>query len=649
MKTILPLMALVACFAVAIAVPIVEDVQYIHADPKDLLAPLDDIVKEIKEEEREDQQKVDEDKARLRHAKKDELREKGEYEAAETDMKKAHKSLDDQQTLENKRKAEYSTNNEVRAQELEALKKLRTNTDSLVKIGPQDGTLGTMPASKVILPAAAKSTLVETATQLVQTSSRPEYDNIVTDLQRKGTHTDTIYKDIQKAMDVIDAEDKKDAAEVNVEIQKTRAARDVYDGKEAERVTAMRQWEEAQARTAVVVAALAETEKAKADADALRNDELKTIEEAKKMVAKILAVRTNAGPAPGAAKTTPLIEMQMQAARANSATEKLKAIVAQLRKDVKTEEAAQLKVLNMMKARERAAFAAMKAAESKWEKQKVETRAAYTRYEKAHGEWEGSEMALAQEQAVAETERTTINQVRTMLKKLEAASLKTLGNCPEGADGTVCNGQGKCQKEKNGLGAKCICTGYGRTGFDCGLCKFGFKDVNGACTKVFETAVNFLQVDNKQYTADDLNSLVTDLQEGRIHKEEGGGIEKLLKALEAKLDQQEKLLIEESTKARDVRDIFSKHWNANKTLEASLLKDFKVKSTAHKKAYKSMQQIQAMYDFEHPLRMQELKLMGLLDKVILRLEGKAVYNGTRAPTPAATKSAYTATKAPTTA
>merc|ERR1719473_435974 len=178
-------------------------------------------------------------------------------------------------------------------------------------------------------------------------------------------------------------------------------------------------------------------------------------------------------------------------------------------------------------------------------------------------------MALAQEQAVAANERKVIGEVRIMLKKLEAASLKTLGNCPTGADGSVCNGAGVCKKEKNGLGAKCVCTGYGKTGFDCSLCKFGFKDVNGACTKVFETAVSFLQVDGKDYTADDMNDLITLMQEGRANKVQEKGIEKLLQQLEAKLDAQEKLLIEEATKAKDVRDIFDKHWVANKAQEAA--------------------------------------------------------------------------------
>merc|ERR1711959_558495 len=247
--------------------------------------------------------------------------------------------------------------------------------------------------------------------------------------------------------------------------------------------------------------------------------------------------------------------------------------------------------------------------------QKIATKAAYKKFESAHGEWEGSEMALAQEQAVAEQERKVIGEVRGMIKKLEAASLKTLGNCPMDKNGAPCSGQGVCEKEKNGLGARCKCTGYGKTGYDCGLCKFGYKDVNGACTKVFETAVSFIQMEGKDYSADDMNDLIEQLQAGRVNKKEQSGIEKLLRQLEDKLDAQEKLLIEEATKAQEAAD----------------KKDYEIKKIKHKKIYKKLTIIQAMYDFEHPLRMKELEIITLLDNIILKLEGKKVHSSTPAP------------------
>ena len=646
MKTI----AAVCLIAYVSAVPIVEDAQFIHNTPNDLLKPLDDIIKEINLEEQEDAQKVQEDKNKLGHRVKEEDDAKQEYETKEAAMKAAHTNLDNQQTLENKREAEYAANNEVRSVELRSLNELKTNLDTLVKVGPQDGNLGQLPKSKVIVkkevPEEVKNTFLQMATALIKKSGRPEYDDMVADLQRKGAYTDTLYEDVRKAQDAIAEEDKKDTAEVQVEIKLTRSLRDKYDQAEAERVTAKRLWEEAEQRTQIARDVLADTEKAKAEADKLRAEELKVIQEAKDLVAQLLAVRksdTSAGQ-----QSTALL--QLKNARMNDATAELKKIIAQLKADVNKEEMMQLRVLNMIKAKEAAANAAMKAAEAKWEKQKIETAAAYKRFEKSHGEWEGAEMALAQEQAVAANERKVIGEVRGMLKKLEAASLKTLGNCPTGADGTVCNGAGECKKEENGLGAKCVCTAYGKTGFDCSLCKFGYKDVEGACTKVFETAVSFIQTDDGQeYTADNLNKMVEDLQMGRTHAEQNRGIEALLAKLEQKLDAQEKVLIVEATKAKDVKEIFNNHWNANKTQEAADKADFDSKTVVWKQWFAKKQMIQRLYDYEHPLRMKELELIGLLEEVIARLEGKKVYDGTKAPTPAETKSEYTATKTPTTA
>merc|ERR1712216_682473 len=306
-------------------------------------------------------------------------------------------------------------------------------------------------------------------------------------------------------------------------------------------------------------------------------------------------------------------------------------ILKTLRADVNLEEKTQLAILNRIKAMEKAAREAVEAAETKWNAQKIATKAAYKKFESAHGEWEGSEMALAQEQAVAEQERKVIGEVRGMIKKLEAASLKTLGNCPMDKNGAPCSGQGVCEKEKNGLGARCKCTGY------------------GACTKVFETAVSFIQMEGKDYSADDMNDLIEQLQAGRVNKKEQSGIEKLLRQLEDKLDAQEKLLIEEATKAKDVRDIFDKHWKANTTQEAADKPDYEMKKMKHKKIYKKLTIIQAMYDFEHPLRMKELEIITLLDNIILKLEGKKVHSSTPAPSNAVVKSNFKTTSAPTTA
>jgi len=627
MKTVCIFLAL--SVAVISAVPITEDVQqqYINGDPKDLLKPLDDIIADIKEEEKEDQQQVDEDTAKVVVKKKEEKEAKDRMDTAETNMQAAHKSLDTQQTLENKREQEYAKNNEVRAKELAGLTKVEKEVKKVVEEGPADGTMGVLAKSKVI-------TLLQ---QMESHFHRSVYGNTIDDIQRKGAEATSMFSDVTKAREAIDKEDKQDQAEVKVEQKKTRALRVIYDDKKGAYETTVNYHNESVQRREISETALEDTKKDKAAADKLRAEELKVIKEAKDKVAELIAVRK-----PGTLET-----LQLNAYRANAATEKLKTILKQLRDDVNLEETMQLRVLNRIKALEKAARQAMEAAESKYNAQVIATKAAYKKYEGAHGEWEGSEMALAQEQAIAEQERKVIGEVRVMIKKLNAASLKTLGNCPMDKNGVVCSGAGQCTKEKSGLGAKCVCTGYGKTGFDCGLCKFGYKDVNGACIKSFETAVSFIQMDGKDYTADDLNTMIENLQAGRANKEQESGIEKLLRELEGKLDAQEKLLIEESTKAKDVRDIFDKHWKANVTQEAADKKDWLIKKKKHAIMYRKLTIIQAMYDREHPLRMKELEIITLLDGIVAKLEGKAVHASTPAPSNAVVKSQIKTTSAPT--
>merc|ERR1712164_5234 len=492
-----------------------------------------------------------------------------------------------------------ATNNEVRAKELAGMTDVEKEIKKIVDTGPADGTMGVLAKSKVI-------TLLQ---KLSDQFGRPEYKNTINNIQsgRSGSETTSMFADVKKARAAIEKEDKQDQAEVKVQRKKTRELRLIYDDKKASYETSTREHNESAQRTIISKDALAATKKDKAEADKLRAEEIKVIADAKEKVKELIAVRK-----PKSQQS--MLELQLNNERANSATEKLKAILKTLRADVNLEEKTQLAILNRIKAMEKAAREAMEAAETKWNAQKIATKAAYKKFESAHGEWEGSEMALAQEQAVAEQERKVIGEVRGMIKKLEAASLKTLGNCPMDKNGTPCSGQGVCEKEKNGLGARCKCTGYGKTGYDCGLCKFGYKDVNGACTKVFETAVSFIQMDGKDYSAEDMNDL-----------------------------------IEEATKAKDVRDIFDKHWNANKTQEAADKKDYETKKIKHKKIYKKLTIIQAMYDFEHPLRMKELEIITLLDNIILKLEGKKVHSSTPAPSNAVVKSNFKTTSAPTTA
>merc|ERR1712167_48474 len=278
MKTVCILLAL--SVAVISAVPITEDVQqqFIQADPKDLLKPLDDIIADIKEEEKEDQQQVDEDTAKVVVKKKEEKEAKDRMDTAETNMQAAHKSLDTQQTLENKREQEYAKNNEVRAKELAGLTAVEKEVKKVVEEGPADGTMGVLAKSKVI-------TLLQ---QMESHFHRSVYGNTIDDIQRKGAEATSMFSDVTKAREAMD---KQDQAEVKVEQKKTRALRVIYDDKKGAYETSVNYHNESVQRREISETALEDTKKDKAAADKLRAEELKVIKEAKDKVAELIAVR----------------------------------------------------------------------------------------------------------------------------------------------------------------------------------------------------------------------------------------------------------------------------------------------------------------------------------------------------------------------
>merc|ERR1712072_1417302 len=255
MKTVCIFLAL--SVAVISAVPITEDVQqqYINGDPKDLLKPLDDIIADIKEEEKEDQQQVDEDTAKV--VVKEEKEAKDRMDTAETNMQAAHKSLDTQQTSENKREQEYAKNNEVRAKELAGLTKVEKEVKKVVDEGPADGTMGVLAKSKVI-------TLLQ---QMESHFHRSVYGNTIDDIQRKGAEATSMFSDVTKAREAIDKEDKQDQAEVKVEQKKTRALRVTYDEKKGAYETSVNYHNESVQRREISETALEDTKKDKAAAD----------------------------------------------------------------------------------------------------------------------------------------------------------------------------------------------------------------------------------------------------------------------------------------------------------------------------------------------------------------------------------------------
>merc|ERR1711885_124529 len=190
--------------------------------------------------------------------------------------------------------------------------------------------------------------------------------------------------------------------------------------------------------------------------------------------------------------------------------------------DVDEEEAMQKMILDERKAAYDQAKSWRIANVSAWKAQVIEFEKSEKTWRKAYGEYHGAEMALSQETAIAEQERATINSVREMLKKLQSAEADTLGNCPLDKIGAVCSGQGDCKTNSTDpkRGKYCQCkSGSGRTGWDCSLCKFGWK-----------------------MAIADLNNAVQNLMQTGRHAESSSAIEDLLTALEKTLADKEKMM-----------------------------------------------------------------------------------------------------------
>merc|ERR1711998_439916 len=258
-----------------------------------------------------------------------------------------------------------------------------------------------------------------------------------------------------------------------------------------------------------------------------------------------------------------------------------------------------------------------------WKAQVKVFEAAEKAWRKAYGEYHGAEMALSQETAIAEQERATINSVREMLKKLESAEADTLGNCPLDKIGAVCSGMGDCKTNTTDpkRGKYCACkAGSGRTGWDCSLCKFGWKmatgDLKGFCKQVYVPTVTFLQTSSQQYTVADLNTAVQTLMQTGRHTESSSAIEDLLTALEKTLADKEKMM-------RTERDDLK-------------IKNDKAEAVTHA-AKKLMKELEVK---------KEKELLTKLDNLMIKMEGGEVFTSTPTATP--TKFVGTNTHTPTT-
>merc|ERR1711998_21978 len=237
------------------------------------------------------------------------------------------------------------------------------------------------------------------------------------------------------------------------------------------------------------------------------------------------------------------------------------------------------------------------------------------------------------------------NAVRQMMKKLESAQQGTLGNCPLDKIGRVCSGQGNCHTNlTSGQPVKyCKCMpGPGRTGWDCSLCKFGWKleTLDGTsssqdtfCQQKYSASVTFLQTsEGTRFSAEDLNTMVSNLQTsvGRhssvTGSAGGGGVEALLLGLERTLDNKEKMMRKERDNLLDKSGAAERKRNDEKK---------KMSAEKERDLYKKILQ---QYTFEAPMRVKEKTLLQKIDALMQKLEGSSAAV-TIAPTKPATKPA----------
>merc|ERR1719231_338744 len=514
---------------------------------------------------------------------------------------------------------EYATNDEVRAAEEGKVSLIKKQFQKLAAIGPADGTIGKMPASKL---AAVKAALEE----LIQMNPRTESKDALNMLQRSSSKI-TDGNNILASLDSsIKTERKKDTDAVDAQKKIVKAANLVYEKAEAESVAKKNLKDQADARVVTAKAVVANEQKEYAKAQKIRDSDLATIEKAKVLIRELIA--TEAKHVAGGE------EMELlQLHRKSAAITKIRTMIKAMKQDVDEEEAMQKMILDERKAAYDQAKSWRIANVSAWKAQVVEFEKSEKTWRKAYGEYHGAEMALSQETAIAEQERATINSVREMLKKLQSAEADTLGNCPLDKIGAVCSGQGDCKTNSTDpkRGKYCQCkSGSGRTGWDCSLCKFGWKmatgDLKGFCQQVYVPTVTFLQT-------------------GR-HAESSSAIEDLLTALEKTLADKEKMMRTERDDLKIKNDKAEAVTHAAKKLmkELEVKKDKAIANEEEEKAIYQM--IYDMYWFEHPMRVKEKELLTKLDNLMIKMEGGEVFTSTPTATP--TKFVGTNTHTPTT-
>lgn len=630
----------IALLGLAVTSGLTVTTKFSTNDVNQLYPPLDEVLKEIEKERVDDQNRIKHAEAKQSGAEDEAKEAETLYNASivEADTKfKAWKKTEADLKM---REGEYATNDETRSNEEGDIAGIRKSIQKLVEVGPADGTIGVMPKSKLAAVKMALETFLQT------TSHQEPTKHALALLQRGNSKITDIKSSFGQIEAAITKERDTDVVETDKQKSVVKAAQLDYEKAEADRVSKLNDKDEADNRVVIAKEVVQHEKDEYAKAEKIRKEDEALIQEAKKMIKELLT--TTQTHEQGPTGSLELVQME----RESEALQKLRTKIAEMIKDVDAEEKMQKAALTKAYANYKAKYLAYLKAYKKWKTQ-VEV---HKRTEKTWKDWyskyHGAEMALAQEIAVSQQERATINSVRQMLKRLESAEADVLGSCPTDKDKAVCGGYGSCKTNQTDPFKKKYCEckkGSGRTGRVCNMCKFGWRmatgknGLKGFCQQVYTPTVKFLQTDSAQFTVADLNDAVETLAQTGRHRESSGGIEKLLAALEATMDDKEKMM----RKERDGNKLKSDEWE-KKTHAAKALRDryHRERVVAYHRmasARKIYKAILVMYKFEHPLRNKERSLLQKLDGLIKTLQEKKGHVKTAAVTTATLKASNTHT------
>merc|ERR1711977_613166 len=388
----------------------------------ELLAPLNDVIKEIDIEKQDDLNNIAHAKTSQKMMEGQEAAAKAELEKATAAMNAELKKWQKTQTDLKTREDEYSTNDETRTSEEGQISNIKAQFKKLIAV-KGTGNIGDMP------PAAVEA--------LIQMNPRKETTKVLNLLQRpsaKVTSSETLLGELTASLT---AERKKDTDAVDAQKKVVKAAEKVYQDADANRVAKANLHDQAKGRTATAKAVVKHEEGEYAKAQKIRDADLATIAKAKALIEELIKTEN-------AHLAGPQSEL-LQLNRKSAATQKIREMIVAMKQDVDDEEMMPKSILDEEELKYNVTKAHRIANVTAWKAQVKVFEAAEKAWRKAYGEYHGAEMALSQETAIAEQERATINSVREMLKKLESAEADVLGSCPLDKIGAVCSGQGDCK------------------------------------------------------------------------------------------------------------------------------------------------------------------------------------------------------------